>query len=135
MCLTRDRGQRVRASPAAFSKNINPSFVLVQTRKTCLFMNERLLMGRKESNQTNKTIRVSHSFDPDRVIWVQTACKGYRQKTLAGKIIFQKILLGIHVSLEYQTVCIKHRPNVCQASSGSKLFKSHQTTIVVMSRQ
>ena len=54
VCLTRDRGQRVRASPGSLSKNINPSFVLVQTRKTCLFINERLLMGRKESNQTNK---------------------------------------------------------------------------------
>ena len=36
------------------SKNINPSLVLVQPRKTCPFITERLLMGRKESNQTNK---------------------------------------------------------------------------------
>ena len=36
------------------SKNINPSLELVQPRKTCLFITERLLMGRKESNQTNK---------------------------------------------------------------------------------
>ena len=35
------------------SKNINPSLVLVQPRKTHPFINERLLMGRKESNQTN----------------------------------------------------------------------------------
>ena len=34
------------------SKNINPSLVLVQPRKTRLFITERLLMGRKESNQT-----------------------------------------------------------------------------------
>ena len=39
----------------SLSKNINPSLVLVQPRKTCLFITERLLMGRKESNQTNKT--------------------------------------------------------------------------------
>ena len=38
----------------SLSKNINPSLVLVQPRKTCLFITERLLMGRKESNQTNK---------------------------------------------------------------------------------
>ena len=38
----------------SLSKNINPSLVLVQPRKTCPFINERLLMGRKESNQTNK---------------------------------------------------------------------------------
>ena len=36
------------------SKNINPSLVLVQPRKTLPFITERLLMGRKESNQTNK---------------------------------------------------------------------------------
>ena len=31
-----------------------PSLVLVQPRKTCPCLTERLLMGRKESNQTNK---------------------------------------------------------------------------------
>ena len=38
----------------SLSKNINPSLVLVQPRKTCPFITERLLMGRKESNKTNK---------------------------------------------------------------------------------
>ena len=38
----------------SLSKNINPSLVLVQPRKTSPFIIERLLMGRKESNQTNK---------------------------------------------------------------------------------
>ena len=38
----------------SLSKNINPSLVLVQPRKTLFFITERLLMGRKESNQTNK---------------------------------------------------------------------------------
>ena len=38
----------------SLSKNINPSLVLVQPRKTCCFISERLLMERKESNQTNK---------------------------------------------------------------------------------
>ena len=36
-------------------KNINPSLVLVQTRKTGPYITERLLMGRKESNQTKIT--------------------------------------------------------------------------------
>ena len=36
----------------SLSKNINPSLVLAQLRKTCPFIAERLLMGRKESNQT-----------------------------------------------------------------------------------
>ena len=39
----------------SLSKNINPSLVLVQPRKTRPFITERLLMGRKESNQTNKS--------------------------------------------------------------------------------
>ena len=38
----------------SLSKNINPSIVLVQPRKTRSFITEGLLMGRKESNQTNK---------------------------------------------------------------------------------
>ena len=38
----------------SLSKNINPSLVLVQPRKSRPFITERLLMGRKESNQTNK---------------------------------------------------------------------------------
>ena len=38
------------------SKNINPSLVLVQARETCLFITERLLMGRKESNQTKQLL-------------------------------------------------------------------------------
>ena len=40
----------------SLSKNINPSLVLVQPRKTRPFITERLLMGRKASNQTNKNI-------------------------------------------------------------------------------
>ena len=38
----------------SLSKNINPSLVLVQPRKTGPFITERLFMGRKESNQTKK---------------------------------------------------------------------------------
>ena len=38
----------------SLSKSINPSLVLVQPRKTRPFITERLLMGRKESNQTKK---------------------------------------------------------------------------------
>ena len=38
----------------SLSKNINPSLVLVQPRKTCPIITERLLMGRKETNQTKQ---------------------------------------------------------------------------------
>ena len=44
----------------SLSKNINPSLVLLQPRKTRLFITERLLMGRKESNQTNKQRHIIH---------------------------------------------------------------------------
>ena len=44
----------------SLSKNINPSLVLVQPRKTCPFITERLLMGRKESNQIKKKSILSH---------------------------------------------------------------------------
>ena len=37
----------------SLSRNINPSLVLVQPRKTCPFITERLLMGRKELNESN----------------------------------------------------------------------------------
>ena len=40
----------------SLSKNINPNLELVQHRKTRLFITERLLMGRKESNQTKTNI-------------------------------------------------------------------------------
>ena len=40
----------------SLSKDINPSFVLVQHKKAHPFLTERLLMRHKESNQTNKTI-------------------------------------------------------------------------------
>ena len=38
----------------SLGNNINPSLVLVQPRKTHPFITERLLMGRKESNQTKQ---------------------------------------------------------------------------------
>ena len=44
------------------SKNINPSLVLVQPRKTRPLITERLLMGRKESNQTNNQINIHSSL-------------------------------------------------------------------------
>ena len=53
---SRLRGSRFepdwRHCVVSLSKNINPSLVLVQPRKTRPLINERLLMGRKESNQT-----------------------------------------------------------------------------------
>ena len=49
-------GPRVRASLASLhcgpsARHIYPSLVLVQPRKTCPCLTERLLVGRKESNK------------------------------------------------------------------------------------
>ena len=57
----RDRGfePNRRHCVVSLSKNINPSLVLVQTRKTRPFITERLLMGRKESIQTKEKQRVT----------------------------------------------------------------------------
>ena len=51
-CLTQDWGAAGWSRVVSLSKNINPSLVLVKPRKTHPFITERLLMGRKESNQT-----------------------------------------------------------------------------------
>ena len=58
-CLTRDQraaGSSLTGVTAlwSLSKNIYPSLVLVQPRKTCPCLTENLLMGHKESKQTNK---------------------------------------------------------------------------------
>ena len=39
----------------SLSKNINPSLVLVQPRKTSPFITEKMLIGRKESNKETNT--------------------------------------------------------------------------------
>ena len=58
MLDSRPRGRglepHLRYCFVSMSKNINHSLVLVQPRKTCPFITERLLMGCKESNRTNK---------------------------------------------------------------------------------
>ena len=55
---SRQRGSGIepqrRHCVVPLSKTYNPSLVLVQSRKTRPYITERLLMGRKESTQTNK---------------------------------------------------------------------------------
>ena len=58
-CLTRDRGTAGSSLTGitvlwSLTRHIYPSLVLVQPRKTPPCLTERLSMGRKESNQTNK---------------------------------------------------------------------------------
>ena len=67
---SRPKGRRFephrRHCVGSLSKNINPSLVLVQPRKTRPFITERLLMGRKESNQTNKLSAIERYASIDR---------------------------------------------------------------------
>ena len=46
----------------SLSKNINPSLVLVQPKKTSPFITERLLMGGKESYQTEGSILLIETY-------------------------------------------------------------------------
>ena len=58
MLYSRPKGRRFephsRHCVVSMSKDINPSFVLVQPRKICPFITEKLLMECIESNQTDK---------------------------------------------------------------------------------
>ena len=60
MLDSRPRGQGFklyqRHCVLSLSKNINPSLVLVQPRKTHPYLSERLLIGCKESNQTKLAV-------------------------------------------------------------------------------
>ena len=54
------------------ARHIYPSLVLVQPRKTQPYITERLLMGRKETNQTNKVkyelnMLMKNHVDPDQL--------------------------------------------------------------------
>ena len=59
---------RVQASLASLrcvlEHEHSPSLVLVQPRKTRPFITERLLMGRKESNQTKKFSNIHSYLEP-----------------------------------------------------------------------
>ena len=62
-CLTRDRGTMGSSLTGVtalcpWARHINPILVLVQPRKTLPYITESLLMERKESNQTNKTMQM-----------------------------------------------------------------------------
>ena len=64
----------------SLSKNINPSLVLVQPRKTCPYITERSLMGRKESNQTNKS-KTYLSFKTQPIYCVFRSCRHHSTST------------------------------------------------------
>ena len=61
----------------SLSKNINPSLALVQPRKTHPFITKRLLIGRKESNQTNKTCFIFYTTFTNFSIIYLVVCRVY----------------------------------------------------------
>ena len=103
---SRPKGRRFepnrRHCVVSLSKNINPSLVLVQPRKTRPFITERLLMGRKESNQTNKIKRVE--LDTQQVI-----VKSYGQHNFLEEAMkFFQPGFYANASLSSRVLCPKH---------------------------
>ena len=74
----------------SLSKNINPSLVLVQPRKTRLFITERLLMGRKEPNLTNKQTN-SDNVNFEKSKSMNPACKEIKYSGYAWVKVFRII--------------------------------------------
>ena len=96
-------GPRAQASPASlpcgtWARHIYPSLELVQPRKICPWLTERLWMGCKESNQTNKTIsypfifqgyKIFYTTDPSNpiVLWdIEDIVNDNRIATISGLI-------------------------------------------------
>ena len=81
----------------SLSKNIYPSLVLVQPRKTRPFITERLLMGRKESNQT-KTQCFPSSFSK---YFAKSAVTMYnvRNNRISDGCVYAQIRKGLGMHL------------------------------------
>ena len=88
----------------SLSKNINPSLVLVHPRKTRPFITERLLMGHKESNQTN--------------MFQYCTCP-------AGRVTYNFHSSCKHMHLSFKSVCNKeHWVVLCNMTSSSNSSQS-----------
>ena len=90
-------GPRVRASPASlrcgpWARHIYPSLVLVRPRKTRPYITERLLMGRKESNQTNKQKNRLHETV---LLSTQNICSNWSIKKICNFTL--KVFANINV--------------------------------------
>ena len=80
----------LRRCVVSLSKNINPSLELVQPRKTRLFIAERLLMGRKETNQTNKQNQEPTTGFP-KALEIMENSENHKKSSMHGKIMeFEK---------------------------------------------
>ena len=101
-CMTRNRGAAGSSltcvtALCSWARHISPSLVLVQPRKTRPYVTERLLMGSKESNQTNKqTIKVTLPF------LLKTVEKVKEERDWSLSIFAVCLLLQL---IRHQTVC------------------------------
>ena len=90
----RPRGRGIephrRHCVVSLSKNINPSIVLVQPRKTRPFITERLLMGCKESYQTKTNKKVPEMNAREYHVF---AFVNVSRNALQSLVIYSKLLI------------------------------------------
>ena len=92
-CLTRDRGAAGSSLDGVtalcpWARHINPSLVLVQHRKTRPYITERLLMGRKESNQTKTICKQFGSRSSPTKRWTSSGSRLYNTLVVFLKVFF-----------------------------------------------
>ena len=93
----------------SLSKNINPSLVLVQPRKTRSYITERLLMGRKESNQTDRQSELI--YQKKYHILFKFSLKWHFLTASEGTVIllqYEDFLWDINASLHYSLHLVTH---------------------------
>ena len=96
----------------SLSKNINPSLVLVQPRKNHPYITERLLMVRKEPNQTKQ-----NTPQGTKIVKYCT-CP-------AGRVTYNFHSYCKHMHLFFKNVCNKgHKGVICNMTSSSSSFQS-----------
>ena len=102
-CLTRDWGAAGSSLTGVtalrpWARHINPSLVLVQPRKTHPYITEILLMGPKESNQTNYWLLGHvHGLNTSRV---QAMDKAQESKVVAA---LARFFSHVHIHLPHQS--------------------------------
>ena len=105
-CLTWDRGAPGSSLTGVtvlcpWAGHINPSLVLVQPKKTCPFITERLLMGRKESNQTKQTNKIiAFSCEMSMKSFIISGPRGFRSVPYKRLDVRQRTGSWIHTFLQ-----------------------------------
>ena len=100
-CLTRDRGAADLASLRCgpWARHIYPSLVLVQPRKTHPCLTERLLMGRKESNQIKNKKKSFLSYGHQ-----ASSFEGHQAQHFTN--MFLSFITYSHLRPNYECLCI-----------------------------